>query len=122
MPTLIHKIPKYRHHPGSGQAVVTLGGKDVYLGPYQSKASHQAYASNIENNDGTDSYRIVALIDVTERERSQREALERKLRDRDILLREIQHRVKNNLQIIVSLMNLQKRMEASLTLQICPNL
>lgn len=35
--------PKYRKHKRSGQAVVTLGGKDFYLGPYGSKASLAEY-------------------------------------------------------------------------------
>ena len=28
------KVPSYRVHKASGQAVVTLGGKDHYLGKY----------------------------------------------------------------------------------------
>lgn len=35
--------PKYRKHKASGQAVVTLGGKDHYLGPYGAKASKAEY-------------------------------------------------------------------------------
>jgi integrase len=37
------RIPKYRHHKASGQAVVTLGGRDVYLGKYDTPASRTAY-------------------------------------------------------------------------------
>ncbi len=37
------KIPKYRHHKPSGKAVVTLAGKDFYLGKYDSEESHAAY-------------------------------------------------------------------------------
>ncbi len=35
--------PSYRHHKASGQAVVTLGGRDVYLGKYGTHESKQAY-------------------------------------------------------------------------------
>lgn len=35
--------PKYRKHKSSGQAVVTLSGKDFYLGRYGSQASKQKY-------------------------------------------------------------------------------
>jgi len=35
--------PKYREHRASGQAVVTLYGRDVYLGPYGTKASRIEY-------------------------------------------------------------------------------
>ncbi len=37
------RLPKYRHHRASGQAVVTIGGKDRYLGPWRSKASRLEY-------------------------------------------------------------------------------
>jgi len=37
------KIPKYRLHKPSGQAVVTLSGRDVYLGRYDTQASRSRY-------------------------------------------------------------------------------
>jgi integrase len=43
MPRLVHKLPSYRLHRPSGQAVVTLGGKDVYLGPHGTKTSRAEY-------------------------------------------------------------------------------
>jgi hypothetical protein len=43
MPSHINAIPKYRKHKGSGQAVVTIGGVDYYLGPYGTKASRLEY-------------------------------------------------------------------------------
>ena len=35
--------PKYRKHKASGQAIVTLSGKDHYLGPHGTKASRLEY-------------------------------------------------------------------------------
>src|SRR3954453_5623607 len=35
--------PSYRHHKGTGQAVVTLNGKDFYLGVHGTPASKQKY-------------------------------------------------------------------------------
>src|SRR5436305_7772400 len=37
------RVPSYREHKPSGQAVVTLSGHDVYLGPWGSVESHQKY-------------------------------------------------------------------------------
>lgn len=36
--------PSYRLHKPSGQAVVTIQGRDIYLGPHGSAASHAKYA------------------------------------------------------------------------------
>jgi integrase len=43
MPRLTQKLPKYRKHAASGNAVVTLSGVDHYLGRYGSKASRVLY-------------------------------------------------------------------------------
>ena len=43
MPRLTHRNPSYRKHRVSGQAVVTIGGRDIYLGPYGTKASRAEY-------------------------------------------------------------------------------
>lgn len=71
----------------------------------------EAYSGLIENEDGTENYRIAALIDVTDRERKEREEFARQIRDKDTLLKELQHRVKNNLQLVVALVRLEARHE-----------
>src|SRR5262245_114375 len=43
MPQLVDRLPKYRRHRASGQAVVTLDSHDFYLGPHGTAASRQAY-------------------------------------------------------------------------------
>jgi len=43
MPKLTKIAPKYRKHKASGQAVVTINGRDHYLGPWRSKASIADY-------------------------------------------------------------------------------
>ncbi|HEY0328881.1 MAG TPA: histidine kinase dimerization/phosphoacceptor domain -containing protein [Rhodopseudomonas sp.] len=72
----------------------------------------QAYASVIESEDGVENFRIAALVDVAGRERAQIEEFENQIRDRDMLMRELQHRVKNNLQLITALVRLEARSAA----------
>jgi integrase len=43
MPRLTDSVPKYRKHKGTGQAVVTINGRDYYLGPHGTRASHLEY-------------------------------------------------------------------------------
>jgi hypothetical protein len=43
MPKLKFSLPSYRRHKFSGQAIVTLNGKDHYLRPWQSDTSKTEY-------------------------------------------------------------------------------
>ena len=43
MPRLTKKLPAYRLHKPSGQAIVTLDGKDFYLGPHGTQVSRSEY-------------------------------------------------------------------------------
>ena len=43
MPKLTNKLPSYRLHKRSGQAIVNLSGKDFYLGPHGTKTSKHEY-------------------------------------------------------------------------------
>ncbi|MEX2306034.1 MAG: site-specific integrase [Pirellulales bacterium] len=43
MPRLKNYLPSYRKHKQSGQAIVTLTGRDFLLGPYGTEASHRQY-------------------------------------------------------------------------------
>jgi two-component sensor histidine kinase/PAS domain-containing protein len=69
----------------------------------------EAYSNLIENDDGSENYRIFALLDVTSRTRAQREEFSRRLRDKEVLLLELQHRVRNNLQLITAMIRLEAR-------------
>ena len=66
------------------------------------------YSNLIQDDDGKPCYRLAALVDVGAHGQ-EREELERALQEKDTLLREIQHRVKNNLQMIVALMRIEAR-------------
>lgn len=43
MSTQNRRIPKYRHHKGTGQAVVSIGGKEFYLGAFDTPPSRERY-------------------------------------------------------------------------------
>ena len=43
MPPLGNRVPKYRKHKQSGQAIVTINGRDHLLGPHGTKASTLEY-------------------------------------------------------------------------------
>jgi integrase len=43
MPRLTESNPKYRKHKASGQAIVTIDGKDHYLGPWNTRVSRSEY-------------------------------------------------------------------------------
>lgn len=43
MPKLLHRLPSFRHHKNSGQAIVTLNGRDIYLGAFNSAESKAEY-------------------------------------------------------------------------------
>jgi hypothetical protein len=47
MPRKPGKVPSYCLHKASGQAVVHIDRRAIYLGPYGSDASHQAYQRQI---------------------------------------------------------------------------
>ena len=68
-----------------------------------------AYSNIIQDEEGRPAYRLAALVDVTVHKDSDREELEQRLREKDTLLMEVQHRVKNNLQMITALMRIEAR-------------
>jgi PAS domain S-box-containing protein len=77
--------------------------------PDRTLAIVDAYASVIEDDDGKPCFRLAALVDVSVHWQERRDELEQQVRDRDTLLREIQHRVKNNLQMITALIRIESR-------------
>jgi PAS domain S-box-containing protein len=68
-----------------------------------------AYSNVIEDEQGVPAYRFAALVKVGAHKEDEREELRKRLREKDALLMEVQHRVKNNLQMITALMRMEAR-------------
>lgn len=68
-----------------------------------------AWSNIIEDDGGTDTFRLVALIGTLSADEVERQELEQRVREKDTLLRELQHRVKNNLQMITALIRMDAR-------------
>jgi two-component sensor histidine kinase len=68
------------------------------------------YSNIIVDDNGTNCFRLVALVDVSSHgETEEARLVEERVREKDTLLRELQHRVKNNLQMITALIRLETR-------------
>lgn len=82
--------------------------------PHGDGSTHivSAWSNLIEDEDGMAQFRLVALIDTEDA--ADRNRLEQMLREKDTLLRELQHRVKNNLQMITALIRLEARQASDL--------
>lgn len=65
-----------------------------------------AWSNIIQDDDGKPLFRLVALAERAPRDHSGLEAL---VQEKDVLLQELQHRVKNNLQMITALIRLEAR-------------
>ena len=68
-----------------------------------------AWSNLIEGDDGEPAFRLVALVEVARRDGSVMDDLQDKVREKDTQLRELQHRVKNNLQMITALIRIEAR-------------
>jgi PAS domain S-box-containing protein len=100
--------------PGLHLGKAILEGEE-FLGTFRREAADtkltlvEAYATVVETEDGAVRYRLAVIVDVTERELQHREELARAANEKDTLLKELQHRVRNSLQIITALVRLDAR-------------
>lgn len=94
-----------------GEAVL---GDEEYIGTFTidhdgHPLNVDAWSNTIESDEGVPIFRLVALATTGEQPRAPGQQHEQMLRDKDILLRELQHRVKNNLQMITALIRMEAR-------------
>lgn len=94
-----------------GQAIVQLND---FVGTFRLRREDEemalvdVYSNVIEDDNGTPCYRLAALVDVGGHE-SERVELDKKIQEKETLLLEIQHRVRNNLQMITALIRIEAR-------------
>lgn len=92
-------IQTVKNGKGLNEAEAIFLRKDKSIFPVE-------FSSHPVIHDGEITGTVVTFNDITERKKV-RDQIEGSLREKEVLLREIHHRVKNNLQIISSLLNLQ---------------
>lgn len=84
-----------------------------YIGAFtiaeSSPASLDAWSNVIRDDSGVPAFRLVALSEARKRGEGAKAQLEQLVGEKDTLLRELQHRVKNNLQMITALIRLEAR-------------
>jgi two-component sensor histidine kinase len=94
-------------------AEAVVAGHD-YLGSFNMPHGEgvlmiDAWSNVIKDENGRPAFRLVALIAAATRDPSFLDELEDQVREKDIQLLELQHRVKNNLQMITALIRVEAR-------------
>ncbi len=84
-------IGSFRLSPSEAEAVIMV----------------DAWWNVIEDENGAPMFRLVALAPANPARQSDAEAVRKRFQEKDVHLRELQHRVKNNLQLITSLIRLE---------------
>jgi PAS domain S-box-containing protein len=74
-----------------------------------STAIVEAYSNVILDDGDSPAFRLVALVDIGARDSEKLEQFELQIREKDARLLEMQHRVKNNLQMITALVRVEAR-------------
>ena len=110
-PSLLGEATALRGPRSLGEAVVA--GHD-YLGSFDmphgdARLTVDAWSNVIENEEGKPAFRLVALMAAAARAPSLLDDLEERVREKDAQLKELQHRVKNNLQMITALIRVEAR-------------
>jgi two-component sensor histidine kinase len=68
-----------------------------------------AWSNIIEDDDGRPMFRLVALVEAGASDSTVLDELQGRVQEKDLQLRELQHRVKNNLQMITALIRVEAR-------------
>ncbi|HXH00071.1 MAG TPA: histidine kinase dimerization/phosphoacceptor domain -containing protein [Sphingomicrobium sp.] len=108
-------LPGIAAAPGDDTSLVeAVLNNDEYIGTFTvirdgERRDFDAWSNSIESDEGMPMFRLVALAETGLRRRVAGEQDDQLVRDKDIALRELQHRVKNNLQMITALIRMEAR-------------
>lgn len=80
--------------------------EQTYIHKDGRQISANVTVSLVRDSKGSPNYFVAVFEDITER-KSQEEQLKESLTEKEVLLKEVHHRVKNNMQVISSILNLQ---------------
>ena len=112
--------PEYRGRVRSAYDKVLAGGYISSIDEFSNANGNKLYYQNISapiyNQDGEIIGLTLFILDVTEQTKAE-EAIRESLHEKEILLKEVHHRVKNNLQIISSMLNMQIEMSRNQNVQ-----
>ncbi len=104
-----------RQQKGRSLAEAVVEGAD-FVGTFRLEREGEThpivdvYSNVIEDDSGSSCFRLVALVDVSAHGEAEDErSAEQRVHEKDTLLRELQHRVKNNLQMITALIRMETR-------------
>jgi two-component sensor histidine kinase len=108
-------LPGIAATPGDDTPLgVALQGDEDYIGTFTIDHHSQpldvdAWSNTIENDDGVPIFRLVALATAGQTSSNLTGDETQLVRNKDVLLRELQHRVKNNLQMITAMIRMEAR-------------
>jgi PAS domain S-box-containing protein len=89
-----------------GGVITNFSKEQTYIRKDGRLISANVTVSLVRDTNKAPNYFVAVFEDVTERKENERK-LQESLREKEVLLKEVHHRVKNNMQVISSILNLQ---------------